>query len=103
MKGRGDERLKRAVALKYDPGSDRAPKVTAKGARAVAERIIELAREQGIPLHEDPDLVGALMELDFHEEIPPQLYKAVAEILAFVYRLNRQRKAQSAKATPHSA
>jgi len=91
MKGRGDERLRKAVALKYDAKSDRAPKVTAKGARAVAERIIDLAREKGIPLHEDPDLVGALMELDFHEEIPPQLYKAVAEILSFVYRLNRQR------------
>jgi FlhB-like protein len=89
MKGR-DDRFRRAVALKYDPHRDRAPKVTAKGARAIAERIIELARKEGVPLHEDPDLVGALMELDFHEEIPPQLYKAVAEILAFVYRLNRK-------------
>lgn len=94
MKGR-DARFRKAVALRYDPNQDRAPRVTAKGARSIAERIIELAREKGIPLREDPDLVGALMELDFHEEIPPQLYKAVAEILAFVYRLNR--KAQSAK------
>lgn len=90
MKGK-DDRFRKAVALKYNPDRDRAPKVTAKGARSIAERIIEIARKEGIPVHEDPDLTGALMELDFHEEIPPQLYKAVAEILAFVYRLNRQR------------
>ena len=97
MKRLGEDRFRRAVALKYDPRRDGAPRVTAKGARAVAERIIQLAREEGIPLHEDSDLVAALMELDFQEEIPPQLYKAVAEILAFVYRLNKERKAQSAK------
>lgn len=88
MKGKNDQ-FRRAVALKYNPNQDRAPRVTAKGARTIAEHIIELARKEGIPLHEDPDLVAALMELDFQEEIPPQLYKAVAEILAFVYRLNR--------------
>ncbi len=88
MRGKND-RSRRAVALKYEPERDRAPRVTAKGARAIAERIIELAKKEGIPLQEDPDLVGALMELDFHEEIPPELYRAVAEILAFVYRLNR--------------
>ena len=81
---------KKAVALKYDASKDRAPRVTAKGAGLVAGRIIELARKEGIPIQEDPDLTGALMELDFQEEIPPQFYKAVAEILAFVYRLNRR-------------
>lgn len=80
---------RKAVALKYDASMDRAPRVTAKGGALLAERIIELARKEGIPIQEDPDLVGALMELDFQEEIPPQLYKAVAEILGFVYRLNR--------------
>lgn len=90
MKTRGDDRFRKAVALKYEPDKDRAPRVTAKGGRAVAERIIELARKEGIPIQEDPNLVAALMTLDFQEEIPPQLYKAVAEILAFVYRLNRK-------------
>jgi flagellar biosynthesis protein len=92
----GEIRFKRAVALKYDSGKDNAPRVTAKGSRAIADRIIELAKEEGIPLHEDSDLVAALMELDFQEQIPPHLYKAVAEILAFVYRLNKAHKAQSA-------
>jgi flagellar biosynthesis protein len=86
----GKRDIKRAVALKYEPARESAPRVTAKGSGVVAERIIELAQKTGIPLREDPDLVGALIQLDFHEEIPPELYKAVAEILAFAYRLNRR-------------
>ena len=84
------EKLKKAVALKYEPGKDSAPRVTAKGKGHVARRILEIARQEGIPISEDPDLVGALIQLDFDEEIPPELYKAVAEILAFAYRLNRR-------------
>ena len=87
---RAGDRLKKAVALKYESLKDRAPKVTAKGAGPIAERIIELARQEGIPIKEDPDLVGALAQLDFYEEIPPELYMAVAEILAFAYRLNHK-------------
>jgi flagellar biosynthesis protein len=83
------EKLRKAVALKYEPGKDKAPRVTAKGKGLLAERIIKIAREQGIPVSEDPDIVGALIQLDFDEEIPTELYKAVAEILAFAYRLNR--------------
>jgi flagellar biosynthesis protein len=89
------EKLKKAVALKYEPGKDSAPRVTAKGKGLVARRIMEIAREEGIPISEDPDLVGALIQLDFDEEIPPDLYKAVAEILAFAYRLNRRMKESS--------
>lgn len=85
-----DDKLKKAVALKYDREKDSAPKVTAKGTGLIAERIIELAQKEGIPISEDPDLVGALVQLDFHEEIPPELYRAVAEILAFAYRLNKK-------------
>ena len=84
------EKLKKAVALKYEPGKESAPRVTAKGKGHVARRILEIARQEGIPISEDPDLVGALIQLDFDEEIPPELYKAVAEILAFAYRLNRR-------------
>ncbi len=83
---------KRAVALHYEAGQDRAPRVTAKGAGQVAEKIIELARGEDIPISEDPDLVSALIQLDFYEEVPPELYRAVAEILAFAYRVNQKLK-----------
>ena len=85
----GKHALKRAVALKYEAAKDHAPRMTAKGNGLMAERIVELARKEGIPLQEDPNLVGALMQLDFQDEIPAELYQAVAEILAFAYRLNR--------------
>ena len=84
------DRVKRAVALKYEPEKDGAPRMTAKGSGVIAERIIELARKEGIPIQEDPDLIGALIHLDFGEEVPPELYRAVAEILAFAYRMNRR-------------
>ena len=85
-------RQKKAAALKYDLSRDSAPRITAKGKGLVAERIIELARKEGIPVAEDTDLASALVQLDFHEEIPPELYTAVAEILAFAYGLNRRMK-----------
>ena len=79
---------RRAVALRYKPGKDRAPKVAAKGSGAVAENIIRLAREHGIPVKEDPDLMAVLGGLDIEQEIPADVYLAVAELLAFVYSLN---------------
>lgn len=79
---------KKAVALKYRPADGDAPRVTARGTGVVAERIIELAREHGIPVKDDPDLVEVLSRLDLNEAIPPELYVVVAELLAFVYRLN---------------
>jgi flagellar biosynthesis protein len=85
-----ENKIKTAVALKYNKTKDRAPRVTAKGSRKIAERIIELAHEKGIPISEDPDLVGALMKLDLDEQIPQELYMVVAEILAFAYRLNKK-------------
>ena len=85
-----DKKIKKAVALKYDQTKDNAPRVSAKGSGLLAEKIIELARKEGIPISEDPDLVGALIQLDFQEEIPPELYRAVAEILSFAYMLNRR-------------
>ncbi len=79
---------RRAVALRYTPGKDRAPKVAAKGSGDVAERIVRTARELGIPVREDPDLMALLGGLDIEQEIPADLYLAVAELLAFVYALN---------------
>ncbi|MBW1765229.1 MAG: EscU/YscU/HrcU family type III secretion system export apparatus switch protein [Deltaproteobacteria bacterium] len=82
--------LKKAVALKYDTEKGSAPKVSAKGHGMVAETIIELAREEGIPISEDSDLVSSLVKLDLEDEVPRELYMAVAEILAFAYGLNKK-------------
>ena len=81
---------KTAIALRYDAKKDDAPRVTAKGSGYVAEEIMKLAREHKIPLREDPALVGALAALDLGEHVPVELYRAVAEVLAFIYRLQRK-------------
>jgi len=74
-----------AIALRYD-GSG-APRVTAKGRGEVAERILALAREHGIPLREDADLARLLARIELGDEVPRELYRAVAEVIAFAYRL----------------
>lgn len=86
------EKQRRAVALQYDRAQDGAPRVVAKGRGPVAETIIARAREHGVPLQEDADLAAALSTLDLETEIPPELYRAVAEVMAFIYRLNGKRK-----------
>ena len=78
-----------AVALQYDAATDKAPRVIAKGRGQVAEKIMALAREHGIPMREDPELVQMLTQIDLDQAIPPSLYKVVAELLAFVYHLNQ--------------
>jgi len=88
------EKKQRAVALKYQPKSDNAPKVMAKGRGKVAEKIIEVAKKNNIFIHDDPDLVEALSQLDIHEEIPNELYSVVAELLAFIYSINSGEKFQ---------
>lgn len=82
---------KKAVALKYDRKADGAPKVTAKGKGKVAEKIIELAKKHDIPIKDDPDLIEVLSSLEIDEEIPSEIYVAVAELLAFVYSMNSKR------------
>jgi flagellar biosynthesis protein len=77
-----------AVALSYADNTP-APKVVAKGRGLIAQAIIERARESGIYVHESPELVGVLMQLDLDQHIPPQLYVAVAEVLAWVFRLEQ--------------
>ena len=88
------KRHNRAVALKYQPKLDNAPTIVAKGRGKVAEKIIEVAREHNIYIHDDPDLVEILSHLDLNEEIPPNLYVIVAELLSFVYSLNSGQKFQ---------
>lgn len=73
-----------AVALKYDPGS--APRVVATGRGHLGQRIIDVAREHGVPLEQNPALAEALSSLELDEEIPEQLYRAVAQILGFILR-----------------
>jgi flagellar biosynthesis protein len=78
----------KAVALKYDAKKDKAPRVIAKGRGNIAEKIIDIAKEHDVPLYEDKNLIQILEALDLETEIPPDLYRAVAEVLAFIYRLN---------------
>lgn len=77
-----------AVALAYTAG-EAAPKVVAKGRGLIAREIIERAREAGVYVHESPELVALLMQVDLDARIPPQLYIAVAELLAWLYRLEQ--------------
>lgn len=81
----------KAVALKYDRKKDDAPKVVAKGKGKIAEKIIELAKIHNIPIKDDPDLIEVLSSLDINQEIPSEIYVAVAELLAFVYSMNSKR------------
>jgi flagellar biosynthesis protein len=75
-----------AVALSYGQNQG-APKVVAKGRGLIAQAIIERAKQNGVYVHESEDLVGLLMKVELDQEIPPQLYLAVAELLAWLYRL----------------
>lgn len=79
----------RAVAIKYDVKKDRAPKIVASGRGGLAEEILRLAEENKVPFYEDKALGELLGKLQFDEEIPPELYTVVAEVLAFVYQLNK--------------
>ena len=82
------EPLQQAVALAYQTG-DTAPRVVAQGRGAVAEQIIALAREHGVFVHESKEMVALLMQVDLDDRIPPDLYRAVAELLAWLYRIER--------------
>ncbi len=78
-----------AVALKYQPERDLAPRVVAKGFGQIAETIMRIARQSSVPIKEDASLARALSLLRVNQEIPPELYAAVAEILAFIYRMDQ--------------
>ena len=83
------EKIKTAVALGYDPNEDGAPKVIASGKGALAEKIIEQAKDNKIPVHEDDKLAETLSRLEIGEMIPPELYEVVAEILVFVDAMDK--------------
>jgi len=85
----GQDERSLAVAIKYTPG-DQAPRVVAKGRGLIAEEIISRAKEHGVYVHESPELVTLLSQVDIDEHIPPALYVAVAELLAWLYRVEQK-------------
>mgnify|MGYP001317649035 FL=1 len=77
----------RAVALRYDPSADNAPRVVAKGYGHIADAILQTAKEHNLYVHESKELVGLLMQVDLDQHIPPELYQVIAELLAWLYAL----------------
>ncbi|MDF1506603.1 EscU/YscU/HrcU family type III secretion system export apparatus switch protein [Robertmurraya sp. DFI.2.37] len=102
MKNEELERRKEAIALGYESGTKDAPRVIAKGKGIIAENILEQAAKHEVPIQEDAALVELLSKLNINETIPEELYQAVAEVFAFIYKTNREagRKGSSAD---HSA
>lgn len=88
MDERNKNKIKQAIALEYDPAED-APKVIASGRGALAERILEKAKESNVPIHRDDKLADTLSRLEIGEMIPPELYEVVAEILIFVDAMDK--------------
>ncbi|MBR5914338.1 MAG: EscU/YscU/HrcU family type III secretion system export apparatus switch protein [Selenomonadaceae bacterium] len=80
---------KQAVALKYEAQKDTAPRVVAKGKGHTAEHILEAAQKASVPVYQNKTLVNMLMALDIDREIPPELYKAIAEVMAYVYKMDK--------------
>ncbi|WP_461482150.1 EscU/YscU/HrcU family type III secretion system export apparatus switch protein [Porticoccus sp.] len=85
--------LRQAVALSYQDG-DQAPRVIARGYGLLAERMIELARQNDIFVHDSPEMVGLLMQLDIDQCIPPELYRAIAELLVWLRNVDRDIEAE---------
>ncbi len=83
-----------AVAIAYESG-DLAPSVIAKGHGAIAEHIVAIAKEQGVFVHESKDLVAMLMQVDLDAHVPTELYQAIAEILAWLYRIENGESTES--------
>lgn len=92
-------RPQKAVALKYDREKDTAPRVVAKGRDDVAKRILAIAEEHGIHTHKDEDLVEILDRVELDTAIPLEVYSVVAEIFAYLYRMNRARTAAPKEST----
>ncbi|MEB3101184.1 EscU/YscU/HrcU family type III secretion system export apparatus switch protein [Ferviditalea candida] len=86
----GGKEISKAVALRYVQEQQEAPIVTAKGKGLVAQKIIERAQASGVPVQENASLVEVLSKLDIDQQIPPELYQLVAEVLSFVYRMDQR-------------
>ena len=81
---------KSAIALRYDEETESAPKVIAKGQGLLAEDILKRAETEDIPVHEDPALIELMGHLNINETIPEELYQAVAEVFAYIYRVDQK-------------
>jgi flagellar biosynthetic protein FlhB/flagellar biosynthesis protein len=88
-----DDEVPIAIAVQYDREKDQAPRVVAKGMRFKAEKIREIAKEYGVPILRNVPLANALYRVEVGDEIPEELYDAVAEVLNFVYALQREQEA----------
>jgi len=88
---------KKAVALKYDQDQSGAPKVIAKGKGAIAEKILQKAQEFEVPVFQNEALATSLLSLDVDEQIPPNLYKAVAEVFVWLMKSEQQAQLSSHK------
>jgi flagellar biosynthesis protein len=86
------KKVRKAVALRYDEEKEEAPRLVAKGKNEVAEQIIKLAKLHGIAVREDEDLVQLLSRLELNIEIPQELYQVMAEVLVWVFKMNKQKK-----------
>ncbi|ALC86045.1 hypothetical protein AM499_09530 [Bacillus sp. FJAT-22090] len=82
---------KEAVALGYKPGIIDAPTILAKGKGKIADNILMKAKEHNVPIQEDRSLVELLGQLDINQSIPDELYQAVAEVFAFIYRIDQEK------------
>ncbi len=80
----------KAVALRYDAERDQAPRIIAKGRGHVAENILAVAQKSTIPVYQNKSLVNMLMALEIDREIPPELYRTIAEVMAYVYRMDKK-------------
>lgn len=90
IQSKNDDGRQKAVALGYEPENDDAPRVLASGKGIIAKKIIDVARKNGIPIRDDPVLVAALSEIDINKTIPPEMYRVVAEVLSYIYRIQQK-------------
>jgi flagellar biosynthesis protein len=86
---------KQAVALCYDEKQNNAPKVVAKGSGFISEQILDAAEQHAVPVYQNKTITGMLMAVEIDREVPPELYKVVAEILAYVYRIDKKMEKHS--------
>lgn len=98
MDSRKEKKVRKASALSYEPEVGKAPKITASGRGEVADRIIEAARKADVPIYEDAHLADVLSTLKLGTEIPRELYEVVAEVLAFISRVDEQTISKKAHA-----
>ena len=82
--------MKKAAALRYDRTKEKAPRVVAKGSSEVAKNIIRIAEENEIPIKKDEDLIELLSKVELDKEVPEELYKAVAEVFSFIYKISKK-------------